>query len=408
MKSSLFLINVFIVGGLLLTPVIIFAGPEQALVAQPLVREGTFAVDLVDALGLGTAADEVEAESTLAAVGIAPRNGWIADYPVTPDIVGELQTAVVEAAEANRLTMSKDEALTAFQDVLWKHNLAVRPSDGTADYAASYDSPDSTIINNYYYDEGPPVVTYYTPPPYYYPYYAWVPYPFWWWDFWFPGFFVLVDFHKTVFVHGHKAFISNHFFDNRHHRFGRIDPVSRFHGKSFAGIGAKDKSFVHSGKGGEARVEIGRNRDRAIPPGGRTTLGGRAMSVPSRDTSVAPVERRTFSAPSITGRTNAPRSGGERTFNAPSVNKGTSVSPSERREFSTPSVGRRTVVSSSVGSGRSFNSPPAVNRSFAPSGGRSFSAPSAGGGRSFSAPSAGGGRSYSVPSAGGGRSVRSR
>jgi hypothetical protein len=402
------LISIFIVGGLLLTPLVVFAETEQAPISQPLVREGTLAVDLADALRLGTASDEVEAESKLGAVGIAPRNGWIADYPVTPDIVGELQGSVGDAADANRLTMSKDEALKAFQDVLWKYNLAVRPSDQTADYVAGYDNPDSTIINNYYYDEGPPIVTYYAPPPYYYPYYTWVPYPFWWWDFWFPGFFVLVDFHKTVFVHGHRAFISNHFFDNKHHHFGRIDPVSRFHGKTFTGIGVKDtKGFVSSGKGGGARVAIGGSRDRAIPVArGTTALGsGRTMSAPSRNTSVAPAERRTFSAPSVTGRTNAPRSGGDRTFNAPSINRRTSVSPSDRsREFSAPSVDRRTFASPSGGS-RTFSSPPAVNKSFSsPSGGRSFSAPSYGGGRSFNVPSASSGRSFSVPSYGGGRS----
>ena len=63
-------------------------------IEQQLVREGEFAVRLASTLGVSAAADEVEAESRLGEVGITPRNGWIADYPVTPDIVGELQKAV--------------------------------------------------------------------------------------------------------------------------------------------------------------------------------------------------------------------------------------------------------------------------------------------------------------------------
>jgi hypothetical protein len=61
-------------------------------VGQALQREGNFAVKLVSALALGNTEDEVEAESRLAEAGIAPRNGWIADYPVTPDIIGRSET----------------------------------------------------------------------------------------------------------------------------------------------------------------------------------------------------------------------------------------------------------------------------------------------------------------------------
>src|SRR5574342_367299 len=60
-------------------------------VSQTLVREGDYAMDLAPALGLGSPDNEASAESMLTEVGIAPHNGWIADYPVTPDIIGELQ-----------------------------------------------------------------------------------------------------------------------------------------------------------------------------------------------------------------------------------------------------------------------------------------------------------------------------
>ena len=67
-------------------------------VAQPLVREGDFAVKLVSALNLGQTDNEAEAESILSHAGIAPTNGWIADYPVTPEIVGELLQSIQAAA----------------------------------------------------------------------------------------------------------------------------------------------------------------------------------------------------------------------------------------------------------------------------------------------------------------------
>ena len=55
-------------------------------IAQNLIREGEFAVKLVETLRIGQAKNEAEAESVLASVGIAPHNGWVADYPLTPDI----------------------------------------------------------------------------------------------------------------------------------------------------------------------------------------------------------------------------------------------------------------------------------------------------------------------------------
>jgi len=70
---------------------------------------------LAEALKIGEVKSEAEAESKLASVGIAPKNGWIADYPVTPDMIGELQNAIGEAANSNKIAMNKDEALKAFQ-----------------------------------------------------------------------------------------------------------------------------------------------------------------------------------------------------------------------------------------------------------------------------------------------------
>jgi hypothetical protein len=178
-------------------------------VAQPLIREGDFAVKLVDTLNIGTAKNEAEAETMLSSSGIAPKNGWIADYPVTPDIIGELQSTISDAADSKKLPMGKDEALKVFQDLTAEFGLAVVPGS-SGRYAENQPQPNSTVINNYYYDEGPPVVTYYPPPWDYYYLYAWVPYPFWWGGFFFPGFYSLHDFHRVVVVGHRRCVVSNH------------------------------------------------------------------------------------------------------------------------------------------------------------------------------------------------------
>jgi len=209
-------------------------------VAPTLVREGDFATRLVSALEIGTAEDETEAENILASAGIAPKNGWISDYPVTPDILVELQDAVAAAADSYRLPMGKDEALAVLDNLSADLGLHVS-SHSSEDYAATsppasaqYTQP--TVINNYYYREGPPVVTYYTPPSDYLYLYAWVPYPFWYCRFFFSGFFILHDFHKVSVIHKRVVVVSNHVFHRHHRRFYKIDPVKRRWGKSLVGV----------------------------------------------------------------------------------------------------------------------------------------------------------------------------
>ncbi len=281
-------------------------GPPS--IGQQLVREGSFAVTLEFALGVGTTEDEVEAESRLGELGIIPRNGWIADYPVTPDILGELQKAVSDAADAGKLSMNKDESLKRFNEVTADSSLPVVPHAEGQTYgpetSVAENYPDPSEINNYYKDEGPPVVTYYAPPPDYYYLYAWVPYPFWCSGFWFPGFFVLHDFHRSIVVHGRVGFVSNHFNDIKRHRVFRVDPVSRFSGRTFAGIGvSRTKGFISTGVPGSARTIFHAPRAR-MAPGGRmvspSTRGGRSVSQPSRG-----------------GRSVSPHTGGGGTFSPP-------------------------------------------------------------------------------------------
>jgi hypothetical protein len=244
--------------------------------AQELVREGDFAIELQSALDLGTTQDEIAAESSLGEAGIAPRNGWIADYPVTPDIITELQKSVSDAAIAQKLPVGREEALQRFHDAAEGLNLAIRPYTANQTHPAIQKGPgqypDQTMEDNYYSNQGPPVVTYYAPPPDYYYMYSWVPCPFWWADFWFGGFFILQDFHRIVHVHHRTVFISNHFNDIREHRVFRVDAVSRFHGKTFAGIGAPHRgNFISTGVSRSERTIFNGTRSRMMSKERKTT-----------------------------------------------------------------------------------------------------------------------------------------
>ena len=232
------LLTAIVIFGMFMMPFAVYAQSDQQAtqappVGPPLVREGDFAMKLVDALKIGTATNEADAETMLGSSGISPKNGWIADYPVTPDIIGELQNAVGAAADSKRLLMGKDEALEALQSVSGELGLSVLPdtsgkySENQAPTSPEYVQP--PVIDNYYHDEGPPVVTYYPPPWDYYYLYAWVPYPFWWGGFFFSGFFCLHDFHRVVFVdhHHHHHLISNHFVDPKTHAVVSVNPRTR-------------------------------------------------------------------------------------------------------------------------------------------------------------------------------------
>ena len=120
-------------------------------------------MELAEVLKMGEVENEAEAESKLASVGITPKNGWIADYPLTPKIIGELENAVGEAADSGKITMNREEAVRAFQDLA--ANLESR-SEGveTAPDRESYPEPYS--YPRFYYS------------PYSYPFPYPYPYPF--------------------------------------------------------------------------------------------------------------------------------------------------------------------------------------------------------------------------------------
>jgi len=303
---------------LFLLPLNLYAQSEQTStgappISQALIPEGDFAVKLASALKLGTPDNEAQAEDMLTSAGIAPKNGWIANYPVTPNIVGELQNAVTAAADSNKLPMGKDEALKAFQGVSTELGLAVSPG-GTGEYAESQPQANPGGIDNYYYEEGPPVVTYYPPPPDYDYLYAWVPYPFWCTGFFFPGFFVLHDFDTFVFVghHHHHHRITNHFFNSRTHLVSRVDPVSHAltnvsHATAFHSTATRNaaSSIFHRSM---ERGSFARGTHGIVTNNRGNTVGGRTLSNSSSFATGGGINHRSFqgfsrsfSAPSSRG-----------------------------------------------------------------------------------------------------------
>ena len=252
-------------------------------IAQTLVREGDFAIKLAEALKVGTAKSEAEAESMLASAGITPKNGWIADYPMTPDIIGELEEAVAQAADAQKLAIGKDEALRALRTVAVEQELPI-VAEGTEGPDQYGESPPPTIpeyttpseIDNYYYAEGPPIVTYY-PPPWDYSYlYAWIPGPFWYSGFYFPGFFILHDFHRGIHRNGHAHIVTNHQRDHRTGRIHAVDPAGRHSPRNFGG---RDTPRMRGFNSTEARNGARSIIDRSQ---GRSGPSNTAMSVPGR------------------------------------------------------------------------------------------------------------------------------
>ena len=340
-------------------------GPQS--IGQQLVREGDFALKLGLALGVGMPQDEVEAENLLADVGIMPKNGWIADYPVTPDIIGELYKAVRDAAASNKIPLSVEVALQRLNDVMVQAGLSIEtPSAGksyTAQAPGVQEPPGSTVINNYYQNEGPPTVTYYTPPPDYYYMYGWVPFPFWSAGLWFPGFFILNDFHRTVFIDNRAVFVSNHFRDFRRNRIVRIDPAARFNGSTISSTG------VIQTRGGISAVGPRRNRAfineprvLTVPNNGTGRLSARSEGIVrssrNSDSVGLPSMRSggTFNRSLRDDRSVGILTRGEVAFGAPF--KGNSMSGSTSRNGGLVSTSRSERSAFGLGSsGRSFSMP---------------------------------------------------
>src|SRR5574342_1324734 len=113
-------LSILLAAGLLLYPFAGFAqdyGPSTSQeqqappVAQTLVREGDFAIKLAVELKLGNPENEAAAEDMLAKAGVTPLNGWISDYPMTPQIVGQIQDSITKAAAEGKLPLNSEEAI---------------------------------------------------------------------------------------------------------------------------------------------------------------------------------------------------------------------------------------------------------------------------------------------------------
>ena len=332
------------------------AGTQGPPIAQTLIREGDFAVRLAEGLKIGHARNEAEAENMLAAMGIAPKKGWIADYPVPPDVVGELQNAIGSAVDSGKLGMSREEAVKAFQALAAEQGLPVKADERQNPIEPPEDYGDSEAVNNYYQTEGPPIVTYY-PPPWDYSYlYAWVPYPFWYSGFWFPGFFILNDFHSH---HGHH-WISNHVTDPRTRASLTVDPTTRATGAAAARASGRTGSSGFASPAARMGAASILNRSANsrgvsdIGRGGRQYRGIQNSSVGS-----ARSLSRNFGSPST------------RTYSRPSADGPGYYHGFRERGYSGG------FQNSSGGSARS------LSRNFGGSSARTYSSPSAGGPGSF-------------------------
>lgn len=301
-------------------------------VEQPLVPEGILAGQLIAALKLGPVSDEAKAETLLSSLSIEPKNGWISDYPVTPAVLGDIEKKIVIASEQRRIALPKDQALKRFGEVKTRLGLDVMPAaktsamlshkpgkktlysyiddKGITHYTDIYDSipmayrssartislpidqglSDSTLnssletveqepmatpnpddINDYFEEQGPPVITYYSPPAPYDYLYSWTPYPFWSTGFYFPGFFVLNNFHRKIFFDHHHHFVSHH---ERHggedrdrFSFG-VGPEKRRHAHSDGMMPSPWFSTPKAETGAKGIVSLKQNRYR--PVGGTT------------------------------------------------------------------------------------------------------------------------------------------
>ncbi len=232
-------LSILLSAGLLLYPFAGFTqdyGPQTSQrqqappVAQTLVREGDFAVKLAAELDLGNPPNEAAAEDLLARAGVSPLNGWISDYPMTPEIIGQLGDSIAAAAGQGKLSMTAGEATQGLYSLASQMNLPTPAGSDAGTMPEGQSNP--TVVNNYYYDQGPPVISYYPPPVDYWYLYDWVPYPVFWFGFWFPGFFICHNFTTTVFVSngafvGRTAIVSNRFIDPVTRTVTRVDPLVR-------------------------------------------------------------------------------------------------------------------------------------------------------------------------------------
>ena len=134
-------------GAPLPTPSTIQTGTNPPSVEQTLVPESVFAMQLAEALKLGPVPDEAKAEELLSGLGIEPKNGWIAEYPVTPEVLGDVEKGISMASDQGKIALTKDQALKLFGDVKAKLGFDVNP--GPNPPAGLIKKPGNTTIYSY-------------------------------------------------------------------------------------------------------------------------------------------------------------------------------------------------------------------------------------------------------------------
>lgn len=204
---------------LLLIPALVAAQqPDEkssvSAIDPVLVRQGDFAILLAEALHLGVVEREEEAIRHLEDGDIAPEDGWIADYPVTPEILAQLALTIGDAADSGAIALSRDEALGALQALAADFGLSI-PDELVPRYARRYLRDDAydcrgSTISRYYDNYGPPVLSYCRPPYDYDALYDWRPYGSWWHGHYYPGYYLLHRFHLVIQVESKRPHHRRH------------------------------------------------------------------------------------------------------------------------------------------------------------------------------------------------------
>src|SRR5208337_1075851 len=148
------MLAIFVAAGLVLAPFTASVNAKSSTsqrppIEQPLVSEGEFAVELASALNLTTSHDEAAAESSLSSISIAPRNGWISDYPMTPDIIAEVRESAARSASSGSLSISEADAARTVDNVSIAMNLPIEvagekyanESSSSSEYQSSSTAP---------------------------------------------------------------------------------------------------------------------------------------------------------------------------------------------------------------------------------------------------------------------------
>ena len=242
-------------------------------VAQALVPEGVYAQRLIETLKLGAVKDDAKAEELLSSLGIEPKYGWISEYPLTPEVLGELDKDIATASAQEKIAPSTDQAVKLVNQLKSQlgFNVGISPltaspptppavtkiykyidNKGGEHFTDSFESipteyrnkaklisqgssaptpgpppppdmssappipsqyapaPDADTLYDYYQDQGPPIITYYAPPEPYYYLYSWVPYAFWSTGYYYPCFFMLNNFRRQVAYNNSSYWVSHH------------------------------------------------------------------------------------------------------------------------------------------------------------------------------------------------------